>query len=183
LEVVVDSEARANRPASRTGWIPCNAHAGLQQGFRMICGEARIADQEIVRRRSQCVVKKVGTAASDLMPAIRYLVSQAQAEREIRFEFHFILKVESTFPLPVTQRRHEEIGIKRCWGILEKSQQTRIRDRARLVLSRSALVFLDALNPRAQAKGVLAFGPAHIIAACKQIQRVASGIVSVRGHD
>src|SRR5439155_10517143 len=129
------------------------------------------------------VKKKVGTPALHLVPTVRHLVSQSQAEREIRLQFHFILNVPGPQPLPVAQRSHHHVGIKRRGRILEKDQQGRISDRAGFVLSRPALVFLYALQPSTEAEGVVAFGDVHIVAAGKQIHRICSRIVPVRHHD
>ena len=89
----MNSEAGTNRPTPSTGGIPCQTHARLQQQFRIILGEARMPDQRIAEWYSTWVKQKVGAPALHLVPAIRHLVSQSQAEREIRLQLHFILDV------------------------------------------------------------------------------------------
>src|ERR1041385_8836292 len=138
----------------------------------MILSKARASDQRSAERYPARVELEVGTPALHLVPTIRHLVSQTQAQCEIRLKLHFILGVPGAQPLPVAERSYDDVGIERRGRILEKGQQSRISNCTGFVLGRPALFFLHALEPSPETEGVGALRQVHIVTACKQIQSI-----------
>src|SRR5204863_3265900 len=67
LEIVVDSKTGAHRPGPRTGRIPRDAHARLQQQFGMILSQAGMSQERFVRDYEVFVIHVVRNAVSHLV--------------------------------------------------------------------------------------------------------------------
>jgi len=120
LEVVVDSKTGPHRPGSLAGRIPGQAHAWLQQQFGVVLSKTRMADDWIRRDHKVFLKHIVRTAVRNFIPPIGHLVPQAQTQREIRPELHFILEIPGRFERPVAKRNRIPVQVELARGILEK---------------------------------------------------------------
>src|SRR5262249_46668451 len=114
-------EAGPHRPRARAGYVPCQAYPRLPQRPSVVLNERRFPNERFGLHDAISIKQVIRRVAIFLVDSRGHLIPESETQREIRTEFHFILKIPGGLHGTKDQLCWLGLSDKPCGTILEKS--------------------------------------------------------------